>query len=413
MRKIIPLIIACLFFAQAKAQYVNIPDTNFRKFLIAYYPACFNGTGQMDTTCVSIVNAKGISLSFYGTGIDNISSINGLQYFKGLKRLDIDWLNDSPSSFYKFKNPYFPINLDTLILGTGMMAWNIDFDFPPNLKYYSNEFWSIGSYITDSLPNSLQYFKSQSFTYAGGGAFKLPDSLRYFDVPNSIGAKIDSLADLPSQLKYFSCQDCKIKKIGTLPNSLEYLNLNYNPLGLLMPNFITLPPNLKFFDCGLTGLTQLPVLPNGLQYLFCNNNQLTHLPNLPNSLLALNCSNNIDYTKPASGINILPVIPPNLVSLACEYNTITSIPNLPNSLTAFSCHHNLLTSLPSIPNQLKKLDCFDNKLISLPSFPTSDSFTTVNCQNNLLANLPAMPNNITHFFVIIICCKTFRHCLLA
>ena len=64
-----------------KAQYVNIPDSNFRDKLIQMYPSCFNIMGQMDTTCNEIVNAESLNLypAIY------ITSLNGLQYFKQLK----------------------------------------------------------------------------------------------------------------------------------------------------------------------------------------------------------------------------------------------------------------------------------------------------------------------------------------
>ena len=45
-------LITCVF---AKAQYVNIADSNFRALLIKVYPACFDGSGQMDTTCRGII----------------------------------------------------------------------------------------------------------------------------------------------------------------------------------------------------------------------------------------------------------------------------------------------------------------------------------------------------------------------
>src|SRR5882757_9903067 len=83
MRKIIALF-ACitLYCSISKAQYVNIPDTNFRNYLQLRFPGCFNGSGQMDTTCSEIVNLEGLSIYAY-------NNLDGFQYFKNLISLSI------------------------------------------------------------------------------------------------------------------------------------------------------------------------------------------------------------------------------------------------------------------------------------------------------------------------------------
>jgi len=82
MRKLLTAIIVSLCFAfTAKAQYVNIPDSNFRKFLIGQYPGCFNAAGKMDTTCGAIVNSTVLDCSNLG-----IKQLDGLQYFKLLTK---------------------------------------------------------------------------------------------------------------------------------------------------------------------------------------------------------------------------------------------------------------------------------------------------------------------------------------
>jgi hypothetical protein len=62
MRKILLSFIILLFATAGKAQYVNIPDSNFRNFLMAKYPACFNASKQMDTTCNAIVTVDSLKL---------------------------------------------------------------------------------------------------------------------------------------------------------------------------------------------------------------------------------------------------------------------------------------------------------------------------------------------------------------
>jgi hypothetical protein len=63
MRKPI-LLLATLLLCQniCRAQYVNIPDSYFRQFLIDNYPGCMNASGMLDTTCPAVVNEKRLSL---------------------------------------------------------------------------------------------------------------------------------------------------------------------------------------------------------------------------------------------------------------------------------------------------------------------------------------------------------------
>jgi hypothetical protein len=83
MRKIPTLLICFISFTTtSKAQYVNIPDSNFRSFLIAKYPTCFNASGQMDTNCASIVNEDTLDCQSQG-----IANLDGVQYFKSIKNL--------------------------------------------------------------------------------------------------------------------------------------------------------------------------------------------------------------------------------------------------------------------------------------------------------------------------------------
>ena len=93
MRKYLVLI-CCLFFITAKsdAQYVNIPDSNFRSFLIGKYPSCFDTLRRMDTTCASIINQISMEIHYIGWPYTpdslRIIDITGIQYFKNLKYLD-------------------------------------------------------------------------------------------------------------------------------------------------------------------------------------------------------------------------------------------------------------------------------------------------------------------------------------
>src|SRR5687768_16003435 len=71
-----------LSFLHGKAQWVNIPDSNFVSFLTLQYPLCMNGS-MMDTTCNAVMNVT--SLYPYNR---NISDLTGAQYFDKVAILD-------------------------------------------------------------------------------------------------------------------------------------------------------------------------------------------------------------------------------------------------------------------------------------------------------------------------------------
>jgi hypothetical protein len=71
-----------------KAQWVNIPDTNFGTWLYNYhYFACMQGNNaigwQMDTFCNAVVSTEELNCS--GNGLVNLE---GLQYFRNLSKLN-------------------------------------------------------------------------------------------------------------------------------------------------------------------------------------------------------------------------------------------------------------------------------------------------------------------------------------
>ncbi len=87
MKRTTLLYLFVLLFFCAKAQWVNIPDSTFGKFLTANYPTCMLGNPQvgftMDTTCSTIIAASSISINY-----SNVKNLDGIQYFKSLRSLD-------------------------------------------------------------------------------------------------------------------------------------------------------------------------------------------------------------------------------------------------------------------------------------------------------------------------------------
>jgi len=216
MKKFLSLLVSFIFFAgMAKAQYVTIPDSNFRAYLEEQYPSCFNGSGMMDTTCSTIANATRLLIP----GMQ-ISDLTGIQYFK---------------------------SLDTLIC---------------ELTIITN--WS-------TLPNTLTYFDC-----SGNGSItglpNLPPSLVYLNCSTN---EISNLPTLPNSLTYLNCgNNGQMDSLPALPNSLTYLICSGD---LFLPKLPNLPNSLIYLDCSqigdppnYTGFDSLPALPGLLTYLNCS-----------------------------------------------------------------------------------------------------------------------------------------------
>ena len=100
MKKLVTLLAVFVFIAGAKAQYVNIPDSNFRHFLQQQYSSCFNDVGQMDTACTAILSEDTLVLPIYTVGAAS-RNINGIQYFKALKYFDCSYSYVKAFRFYQ------------------------------------------------------------------------------------------------------------------------------------------------------------------------------------------------------------------------------------------------------------------------------------------------------------------------
>jgi len=89
MKKRYILIILYFLLFQAeeiKAQYVTLPDTNFRNYLIQNFPSCMNSNGQLDTVCASALNVTSMNVA---STFNTIYDITGIQYFKKLDSLPL------------------------------------------------------------------------------------------------------------------------------------------------------------------------------------------------------------------------------------------------------------------------------------------------------------------------------------
>jgi uncharacterized repeat protein (TIGR01451 family) len=329
--RLLLLIIITAFACTTKAQYVTIPDANFVAWLNNNgFSQCMNGN-EMDTTCSVIITAADVDCSY-----QNISSLEGIQYFKNLITLDCS--SNSLNTIPKLASSVF------------------------SLACYDN-------YIT-MLPN-------------------LPTSLQFFDCFNN---QLTSLPTLPSSLTYSVCNNNQLTSLPTLPSSLTHFECSGNSISAL-PG---LPASLEYFACIDNNLSALPILPTSLTYIDCSGNQLSFLPYLPPSLIELWCTDNSLDTLPELPLTLailgvrnnsltrLPDLPSTLNYLECYNNQLITIPNLKKqSMQLFDCSGNVsLTCLPKLPATIGTLNFSNTAITCLPNYPSANSSTP------LLSTLP-------------------------
>jgi Secretion system C-terminal sorting domain len=254
----------------AQAQYVTIPDANFRAFLQGQYPACFNAQGKMDTTCMAVRTATNMVCNY-----QNIANLEGIQYFDGLQSLMCDY-NQLTTL------PALPVTLRGLYCSNNQLT------------------------TLPALPTTLEDLN------CGDNQLTilpvLPPALKDLLCHNN---QLTSLPVLPPGLKTLACHYNQLTTLPTLSATLHDLLCSYNQLTSLP----ALPPSLQNFLCSYNQLTSLPALPPALETLGCADNPLACLSFLPNVLVRLDC--------PYS-ITCLPNIPASLQFFYIQNNLQTS-----------------------------------------------------------------------------------------
>ncbi len=389
MKKLLTLIAFICFCANAKAQYVNIPDSNFRYQLMFNYSTCFDSLGRLDTSCNLLSNQTYLSISYR-----NIENLDGIQYFKNLIELDISGNNLT----------FIPKISDSII--KFVCSYNQKpLSYITNFPLKARTIW-ISRDSLDSIP-------------------VLPNKVEQIICSYN---QLKSLPNIPDSLKTFDCSANKLLSLPTLNNKLTSLNCSYNLLSILP----TLPANLGYLTCSNNSLTALPTLPNNLKNLDFSFNKIQTVSVFPNSITKIDCSFNLLQNLPILPVSLteltcnynpnlysLPPMPINLYRLTCRnndslsivpsftnsmryinlsFNNITQLPQLPIALTELNCYHNKISNLPQLPNSIRTLNCGFNLLNSLPKLP--DTLATLVCRGNYLSEIPRIPNSLTNLVCI-------------
>jgi hypothetical protein len=223
----------CIAFTPAHAQYAVIPDLNFGTWLHDNgFSSCMTGDSisgwNIDTTSSSVLQDTSMTLPQSIL----INSVEGIQYFKGLK--------------------YFNCYGNVI---------NIMPILPPALvSFYCNQ---NNLFALPTLPNSIKYLDC-----AGNQLGSLPVLPTSLLTINCYGDNLTTLPALPSMLNTLICGNNQLTSLPTLPSSLTFLDCSFNQLSTLS----ALPPNLTYLDCDDNQIVNLPLLPDSLSYFDCSSN---------------------------------------------------------------------------------------------------------------------------------------------
>jgi len=252
-------LIAGLFFflgllQNVKAQYVTIPDANFRAFLQGAYPACFNASGQLDTTCSAIPQISELVIEN-----KSISDLTGVKYFTSLKTL-----NCSTNSLSVL--PTLPASLTTI-------------------NCFRNQLTNLSALPASLSILNCEYNKLTSLP-------KLPAALTQLDCDNNA---LTALPFLPQSLSYLSCSDNQLTSLPILPPTLGYLACNFN-------NIVCLPRltnNLGVLYAANNPASCLPNVPTNASFS----------SDIGVNICANPCISGTSGTNPAQSYQSLTIMP--------------------------------------------------------------------------------------------------------
>lgn len=264
-------------FGTLKSQvYRYIPDPDFRLYLSGI--GCpFDASGDSLDISSSIVTTT----TLLDCSSHPILSIEGIQYFTALTRLDC----------------YFCSLTSIPALPSGLLY----------LDCSSN----IGLSSLPPLPGGLTTLECCCCSLSSLPT--LPGTLISLNCQLNL---LSSLPTLPGNISSLYCSANSLTTLPSLASSLTILACDHNLLTSLPP----LPDGLNGLECQFNFLTSLPRLSNGLVQIECFYNDLTELPDLPGSLEILNCFNNFR-------LSCLPLLPSTLHQLLYDSTAVTCLPN--------------------------------------------------------------------------------------
>ncbi|MFK5879885.1 MAG: T9SS type A sorting domain-containing protein [Flavobacteriaceae bacterium] len=431
MKKILLIIVVFASIYISNAQIVNIPDANFKAYLVSNNAINTNGDSEIQLSEAAAFSGA-ISVSNL-----NISSLTGIEDFTVLTQLYCD--NNQLTSLDISKNTALQflhcndnnltsldvsnnVNLVTLKCQNNQLTnLNIGTVSLATLWCQNNLLTSLDmsnanwNYI-DCSNNQLISLSVGTGNMANFEGFDARiNNLTCINV-NDVGYSTTTWTNIDSLVSFsLNCLACTVGipdvnfKNYLVGNSLININSDgeiqcseaYAFTGTIDAGFLSIT-NLK----GIEAFVNLPIL-------YCNNNSLTSVDLGANiALTELYCSSNLledlDVTQnvlltvlnsSSNPLNSIDISQNTALSeLWCRYNNLSSLDLSQNTaLTYLECRGNQLSSLDLTDNtNLEKLYCRDNQLTSL-DVSLNTSLIVLNCLNNQLTSLNVKNGNNTNF----------------
>ena len=346
-------------------EYVNIPDPNFKAYLIANFDT--DGDGEISTE-------EALKITTIRSNRMDIATLEGIEFFP---------------------------NLEVLYCTMNKLRF-VDLSGNIKLKDFSCVGNVIGTLDLKSNPELLQLNCSDNNLYeldVSGNPkledlFCLRNVLRTLDLRRNLALNSFNCTENPNLLSVIleKGQTIQYVSIDSPPTSLVYMNYievkDQAFLAYLLENFDTdndqkiseLEINsITEIDCSNLGIQSLELsLFTNLTSLNCSGNKLTSLDlTTLTKLVTLICDNN-----QLSQLNISQNTA--LETLDCSHNELQVVNTQGNKeLKSYICHNNKITGLNLSANtKLEILLCQHNALIRWMDVDVNLSLHTLNCQNN-------------------------------
>ena len=301
MKKLLLILICLPFIGFGQPSNVNIPDANFKAYLVGNTAINTNGDNEIQvseaTPFVGSINCSNLGI-FDLTGIEAFTALTNLNCEQNqLAILDVSTNTD----------------LTSLICNTNQLTI---------LDVSANISLTVLGCVSNQL-NSLDVSTNTNLT----SLYCSANQLTSLDLSNNT-----ALTELISNANQLTILDLSAN------TALTQLYCNANQLTSLDVSTNT---DLTYLDCQVNQLTSLIVIANtALTQLYCHNNQLTTLNVSANTALwDLGCNDN-QLTSLDVSANT------NLIQLWCKGNQLINLDVSANTaLTNLNCEQNQLTSL--------------------------------------------------------------------
>ncbi|MBS1625152.1 MAG: T9SS type A sorting domain-containing protein [Bacteroidetes bacterium] len=331
--------IFCLMLHRTQAQYVSIPDSNFRAYLISNFPGCMNGN-LLDTNCA----ATNTAASYFHTDYMNIVSYEGMQYFKKISDFSC---RHNPTTYI----PSFPDSMYKLFIRETNLT-----SLPPLPRKIDNYLGISYSPIRQliSMPVSCPTIDIQYTQITSVPSF--PSDAQAINVADNY---LIDLPLLPLSVTSFYCQHQPIRCLPNIPASLVTLDAYGTYIRCLPPHSQTLTA-----DSAIPFIQNLPTCDSAY---VCGSYNLT-------GRIFWDMNNDCVYDSGDAIIPYIPVIVDNGYSYGVsDINGVYTalVDSGQHNLTPYLPFTNYATPCISLPYGFSSMGYTASDTIDIPLTPTA------------------------------------------